>query len=176
MKSVTPLFGFLGKSGTKLNTPEIGDTKVTVPGVLQPILQIPYPYFKLFTAALGAGEVPVESWIFQAEQLFNVSLGTNFVSLGPGLWNLTIKHRIREAGAVSDPTSTDACQLIDTTTGTTIVLTKISNKQGVGQDQLISIPILVVAEQTYSLNRTTVAGLGTGVNFGDLLVIATRYF
>jgi hypothetical protein len=177
VKVVTALFGYIGKaSAGRAVTPEEGDTKVLVPGVLQPSLEIPYPIFSLFNTPLPAGQLPVNSFIYAEELLFNVGTGVGLFVIGPGLWDIETSLIQREAGAVSDPTSTYRLELVDTLTAATVVIHRISNIQGRTQTYQSRWRQLVTVDSAYQFTRTTIAGLGTGTNFGHLKIICTRLF
>ena len=176
MKSVTALFGYLGKSGSKTNTPEEGDTRVTIPGIINPVLEIPFPVFALYNAPLPGGNVPVNSFIYGEELLFNVNSSPTLFPLGPGLWDISVLCDLRAAGGVQDLTSTYRVELLDTTTGISVVLARLANDGTKPQNIFQSWRQLVTADQTYTVIRTSLVGLGTGPNLAHLVVKCIRLF
>jgi hypothetical protein len=176
MISTTPLLGHLAKSGTKTNTPQEGDTRMIVPGVISPTLEIPYPFFSFFGAPQPT-ITPVNSWMISFQGTFAVTTGVGIINLGPGVWDIIARTNLEEQGAISDPTSNDALVFFaNDGTGTTVTLTRITNKQGLSQNQEVRWRQMVTADQTYSFNHNSVAGLGTGLNLFRHLIIAIRLF
>jgi len=177
MRVVSSLFGYLGKaSAGRSVTPEDGDTKFLVPGIVQPSLEIPFPIFYLYTVPLPAGQLPVNSFIYAEELLYNVGTGVGLFTMGPGLWDIECSLVQRIAGAVSDPTSTMRVELVDTLTGSTVVLHRITNGQTQAQTYQSRWRQLITVDSAYQFTRTTLAGLGTGLNVGHLKIICTRLF
>jgi hypothetical protein len=176
MKTVTPLFGYLGKAGSKMNTPEEGDTKLSVPGILQPVIQLPYPVFALYNAPLPGGITPINSFMYSEEVLFNVNSGVVLFPLGPGVWDFDLQMDLRGAGAVQDNTSTYRIELLDTLTAVSIVLGRLANDSTKGQNISESWRQMITADQAYTITRTSVVGAGTGTNFAHLCFKATRLF
>lgn len=177
MRTLSPLFGYLGKSGGGANTPEEGDTKLTVPGMLLPTLRVPFPHFSFFSAPLAGGSPPVvNSFIYAEELLFNVGESPVICTVGEGLWDFQVSLNIREAGAVSDATSTFRLQYFDVLAGQTVVLARITNKQGVDQNYSVDWRQLITSDNLYNFNRVSIAGLGTGLNLAHLRILGTRYF
>jgi hypothetical protein len=176
MKSVTPLFGYLGKAGSKMNTPEEGDTKLSVPGILQPVIQLPYPVFALYNAPLPGGNTPINSFIYSEEVLFNVNSGVVLFPLSPGVWDFDLQMDLRGAGAVQDNTSTYRIELLDTLTAVSVVLGRLANDSTKGQNLSESWRQMITADQAYTITRTSVVGAGTGTNFAHLCFKATRLF
>ncbi len=178
MKVVSPLFGFLGKANAGHSaTPEEGDTKVIVPGIVQPTLEIPFPVFSFVDAPLPAGgNVPVNSIIFSQKVVFNAALGEVLFIFGPGLWRNNILMYLEEAGAVSDATSTCSLTILDSLTAKTIELMRVTNKQGLDQSKNLSFDLLVTSDQQYNVARQRVAGLGTGLNLCCIVWSASRLF
>jgi hypothetical protein len=176
MFSTTPLLAHLAKSGTKVNIPEIGDTKIQVPGVISPVMEVPYPFFSFYSAPQGL-LAPVNSWIYSEQILFNVTALTDLIVLGPGLWDISIQDDLQEAGAVSDATSFHSITYFATDgTGSTIALVGLTNKQGVSQHREAQFKQLVTSDQSFQFRRSTVVGLGTGLNIARTLIIAVRLF
>jgi hypothetical protein len=176
MRVLTPLLGYLGKSGAKANTPEEGDTKILVPGLLQPGLEIPFPIFSLYNAPLPAGNIPVNSFMFSEEVLFNVNSGVVLFPLGPGVWDFDITVDLRGAGAVQDATSTYRIELLDTTTAISVVLARLANDSTKTQNISQRWRQMITSDQGYSVTRTSVVGAGTGTNFAHCIFKATRLF
>lgn len=177
MKTLSPLLGFLGRSGAKTSRIEEGDTQLAIPGTLLPIVEIPFPCFTIFDAPLPGGfNRPVNSWMYSQEFLFNIAASPVIAELGPGLWRVQVWHDLIEAGAVSDATSTNRLDLIDNLTSKFITLTKITNKQNLDQNLTRDFWILVTADSIFSFSRTSAAGLGTGLNLSNLRILCTRYF
>jgi hypothetical protein len=176
MRVLTPLLGYLGKAGAKANTPEEGDTKILVPGILQPVLEIPFPVFALYSAALPAGNTPVNSFMFSEEVLFNVNSGIVLFPLGPGVWDFDCTVDLRGAGAVQDATSTYRIELLDTTTAVSVVLARLANDSTKGQSITQKWRQTITSEQAFSVTRTSVVGAGTGTNFAHTIFKATRLF
>jgi hypothetical protein len=113
--------------------------------------------------------------MFGGEFLMNAVISPVICEIGPGVWDLNFSLNLREAGAVSDPTSTGRLDLVDTSTASTITLLQISNKQ-VGQSFTKEFRMTVTADNVYSLSFIAVAGLGTGLNLARLTLIASRLF
>lgn len=177
MKSLSPLLGYLGRAGTKVNTPEDGDTKISVPGVMYPCISLVHPTFQLIDTPLpGGASTVINSFMYSEEVLFNVNTSPVLLQLGPGLWEIETSLHMRESGAVSDVTSTMRLTFFDQSTGATVVLHRITNKQAVDQSYQSRFRVLVMAEQPLSFNRITVAGAGTGLNNGCLKIIGSRLF
>jgi hypothetical protein len=177
MKVLSPLFGYFGKSGSKTNTPEEGDTRLTVPGLLQPTIEMVFPCFQLFSAPLpGGANTPVNSWIYSEEFTYNTLQTPIIANLGPGLWDLSCSIIVRESGAVSDATSTARLDFFDILNGQTVTLLRVSNKQGLDQSELLRFKILVTGDSLYSFNKVTQAGAGTGANVCKITIVAQRLF
>jgi len=177
MKNVTPLFGYLGKSGGGSSTPEEGDTRVSIPGVLMPTIRIPFPHFSFMIAPVAGGTPPiVNSFMYAEETLFNAAASPVLFTVGEGLWDFKVYLNIRESGAVSDATSSYRLAFFDQLVGSTVVLARITNKQGVDQAYEVSWTQLITSDNLYTFNSVSVAGLGTGLNFAHLRIIGTRYF
>jgi len=174
MRILTPLFGYLGKSNTA-STPEEGDTKILVPGAIQPVLRIPFPFFTLTNSAFPGGVEPINSWIYQQEFLYNVSVGVGIAALAPGLWCIQVWHDKVRAGAINDLTSHNRVDLLDTNTGTFVTLTKILNDVAVPESYSREFWMLIPTDQAFSINRTSVAGAGTGTCLSNVKVVCTRY-
>jgi hypothetical protein len=176
MRVLTPLLGYLGKSGAKANTPEEGDTKILVPGIMQPSLELPFPVFALYNAPLPAGNTPVNSFMFSEEVLFNVNSGVVLFPLGPGVWDFEAIIDLRGAGAVQDATSTYRIELLDTATGVSVVLGRLANDSTKPQNIRSKWRQMITADQAYTITRTSVVGAGTGTNFAHTCFKATRLF
>lgn len=176
MKALTPLFGYLGKSGPKVNTPETGDTKLTIPGVINPALEFTYPIFALYNTALPAGNTPVNSFMLYDEILFNVNSGVVLFPLGPGLWDFEFSLVLRPFGATQDGTCSYRIELLDTTTGVSINLMRIVNDGTKPQYYKHRWRQLIMSEQAYTVTRTTLIGAGTGTNFAHFVAKCTRLF
>jgi hypothetical protein len=176
MKVVTGLFGYLGKSGSRTNTPEPGDTKIVLPGSIQLVLETPFPIFGLYNAPLPAGNTPVNSFMFFEEILFNLNSGVVMFPLGPGLWDFEFSIYLRPAGAVQDITSTYSIGLLDTQTAVQVVLARLVNDGTKPQSFTHRWRQLITSDQAYSINRSAVIGAGTGTNFGNFVAKCTRLF
>lgn len=176
MLVTSPLFGYLAKSSSS-SRPQDGDTVVQVPGTIMPTLEVPFPFFQFFNAPLGAGvNKPVNSFIYQQEYLYNAAVGLAILELGPGLWHLKVWHDKIRAGAINDLTSSNRVDLIDVNTGATVTLTKILNDVATTEQFTRDMWLLVPTDQRFSINRASVAGLGTGTCLANLKVIGIRYF
>jgi hypothetical protein len=181
VRVVTSLLGYLHRAMKGASGTDPADTKVEVPGSFIPTLSLPFPFFTFTATPLGGGVgVPVNSWMFQRSQTFAAN-GTQFIAIiGPGLWRLDYDVHIEERGAVSDPTSTYALNLIEQEgSGVTLTLARISNKQGVHQSYQGSLSLLVspsTQNPGFQIAETTVIGLGTGVNLAHTRITATRLF
>jgi hypothetical protein len=178
MKVLTPIFGFFGKAGSRVNTPEEGDTKLTMPGVLNPTLDLVYPTFQLFNVPLpgGSAGIPIYSWIYSEEFSFAGAASPVIAVVGPGLWEFLCSIILEEVGAVSDPTSSARLDMFDQVTGQTVTLLRVRNKQGLDQSEQMRFKLLATGDQTYTFTRISVAGLGTGANLAKITIIATRLF
>jgi hypothetical protein len=110
--------------------------------------------------------------------VFNAGGTTALVLLGTGLWRIRLQSRLEEAGAVSDATSSsEVFYFANDASGTTVFLTKVTNKQGLDQNQIVDWDQLITSEQaSFTFSRTNVAGLGTGLNSARHLILATRLF
>jgi hypothetical protein len=167
----------LGKSGSRVNTPEDGDSRLTIPGILSPIVEIPFPFgtfFSVFQAAVVANK----SFIIDIAVTFQAGANTTIISVGPGLWEFTLKQWLEEAGAVSDATSNCSVQYFPNSgVGATVTLTRVTNKQGIEQNHLLNWKQLITAEDvSYSFLQGRVNGLGTGLNVSRTVLVANRLF
>jgi hypothetical protein len=176
VRSVTPLFGYLGKSGSKTNTPDEGDTKLTIPGILQPVMEVPYPVLALYNAPLPGGNTPVNSFMLYDEILFNVNSGVVLFPLGPGLWDFDFLLTLRPFGAVQDGTCSYRIELLDTLTAVSINLGRLVNDGTRPQQYRHHWRQLITSEQAYTVTRTTLIGAGTGTNFAHFIAKCTRLF
>jgi hypothetical protein len=176
MRCLTPLLGYLGKSGAKANTPEEGDTKVLVPGLIQPTIELPFPIFALYNTPLPGGNTPVNSFMFSEEVLFNVNSGVVLFPLGPGVWDFDLLVDLRGAGAVQDNTSTYRIELLDTLLAISVVLARLANDSTKAQNISMKWRQMITTEQAYTITRTTIVGAGTGTNFAHCCFKATRLF
>ena len=177
MKSTSTLLGHLGKAGVSQSTPEEGDTRITVPGILMPIIEIPLPIFTFISAGLPAGSNEVNnSFVYNQSGLFNLNFGNLIWVWGAGVWDMEVDHWLEEQGAVSDATSTHRLSLVDTLTGTTTALSRITNKQGLTQNHKRRFKLLVEADTALSFVSTGVVGLGTGLNLYNITVSGTRLY
>jgi hypothetical protein len=176
VRAVTDLLGYLGKSGGKANTPEDQDTKPTIPGLLLPVLSIPYPIFALYNAPLPGGNTPVNSFMLYDEILFNVNSGVVLCPLGPGLWDFELHIALRPFGAVNDGTCSYRIELLDTLTGISINFGRLVNDATRPQYYKHAWRQLITTEQAYTLTRTSLVGAGTGTNFAHTIFKATRLF
>jgi len=176
MIAAHPMFGHLAKSGPKMNTPQEGDTRLTIPGLLQPTIEIPLPFFS-FYSTVQSQLAPINSWMYSQNQLFNLTSLVDIMALGPGLWDLRLFMDLEEQGAVSDATSTcDVLFFALDGTGATVSLARVTNKQGLNQSQDIIWRQLVTADQTYVFRLSRVIGAGTGLNLARIRIIAVRLF
>jgi hypothetical protein len=174
--ALSSLLGYLGKSGSKVNTSEVGDTRVRVPGTFQPVLQIPYPFFSFYSVFQNA-LVPVNSFIIDIAVTFAAANVNDIIALGPGYWDMTLNMTLEEQGAVSDATSLCAVSFFALDgTGATVKLVEITNKQGLDQSFQLNWKQLVTSDQPYQFRLTRVAGLGTGLNIARLLIVGVRMF
>jgi len=172
----TPLLGYLAKA-SRQSTPADGDTRVTIPGTFLPIIEVPFPFFSFFNAPLpGGSDLPVNSWFYQQEYLFNVTVGLGIARLGPGLWRIQVWHDKIRLGAISDLTSTTRLDMIDVSTALTVTLTKISNDVAVPESYSREFEILVPTDQSYQFSRISAVGAGTGTCLSNLKLLATRLF
>jgi hypothetical protein len=176
MKAVSTLLGFLGRSGGKANTPEEGDTKISVPGLFLPVCEIPFPYLSLISAPRPGGVIEINSFIYAQEQTFAANLSEVICVLGPGVWDIECHLRLRQAGAVSDPTSNIRLDFFDQSTAQTVTLLRITNAQGIQQDQSCKLRVMATADTTFSFTKASVVGAGTGTNIYHFNLIGTRLF
>jgi hypothetical protein len=177
VRSVNPLLGYFGKSGTKVNTPGEDDTKVLVPGMFMPTLSIPYPmpaFFSVFQASM----VAVNSFIIDIAVTFNAGANAIICNVGPGLWEYSIKHWLEEQGAISDATSNAALQYFPNSgVGATTTLTRVTNKQGIEQNHNLSFRHLITSEDvSFQFLLARVNGAGTGLNVSRVVIVANRLF
>jgi hypothetical protein len=176
MIGTTTLLGHLAKSGTKLNIPQGGDSKVTIPGIIQPTIRIVHPFFSFYSTSQGS-LAPVNSWIYSETGTFAATTLVDLMVLGPGLWEITLHMDKQQAGAGSDPTSTHAMIFFALDgTGSSVTLGIISNSQGEIQQRDLKWTQLVTADQTYQFRRSNTFGSGTGTNRFNDIIIATRFF
>jgi len=176
VKSVSPLFGYLGKAGSKLSTPDEGDTKLDVPGRINLTLTPPFPCFQLFSTSLpGGANRPVNSFIYAEEAAINAAVNTVVCELGPGVWRIQYQVVARPLGAGNDSTSTLRLDFVDILTAATVTLGRVSNAL---VNQIIEgdFVITVTADNVYSFARISVVGAGTGTSIGTIRIIASRLF
>jgi len=177
MKSTSLLLGYLGKSGTKTNTPELGDTKITIPGLFQPSLEITFPFFSFYSAAQGQ-LTPINSWAYSEEVGMNAgALLVDLMVLGPGLWDIRIRLAVIPAGATDDTTCSMSIDYfaIDGT-GSTVRLCKVVCTDVIPQIQEMQFRQLVTADQLYQFRAVRVLGAGTGTNLAYRTILASRLF
>lgn len=178
MKSLSNLMGYIGKSGGRTNTPEDTDTCLSIPGVLNLVLEVPYPNFSIFSAPLPGGQnTPVNSWIYGQEFLAGQAGASPVIAiLGPGIWDIDWKLILVERGIVSDDTCNCTLSFFDTLTGTTAILGHINAKFNAQNNQSGHFRALVTAESTYSFARATTGGLVTSTSLFYVYLQATRLF
>jgi hypothetical protein len=174
--ATTTLLAHLAKSGFKLNTPDLADTKLSVPSILSPTLELVFPFFS-FYSTVQTTLAPVNSWWYSQAQSFNAGSTVDIIVLGPGVWDVMLKMDLEEQGAVSDATSTcDVTYFANDGTGVTINLGRLTNKQGLDQSQMLKWRQLVTSDQTYQFRLVRVAGLGTALNIARIQIRASRLF
>ena len=128
MKVVSPILAYLGRAaGSRISTPEEGDTAMLVPGMMLPTLQLPFPVFTVSTQAFAAGDGPVNSFLFGRESVFNVNTSNTLFVIKPGLWRFQVQLKKMRQGAINDLTSNCRIALGDSVTGTVITICKIFN-------------------------------------------------
>ena len=180
MKILSPLFGFLGKAtSARSNTPEEGDTKLEMPGVISNILEAPFPIFQVYSLPLPIPSAVglVTSFIYSEQAQFNANTTVDTCSLGPGVWKITFSISLEEQGAVSDPTSIHRVLLYPTDgVGASVDLGRVTNKQGLDQSVSYSWIQTVMTEAIWVFRRMNTAGLGTGLNRFNDVIIAQRMF
>lgn len=176
MRSLTPLMGYLGKSGPKINTPESGDTKILVPGLIQPSLEVPFPCFAFYNAPLPGGNTPVNSFMLYDEILFNVNSSPVLFTIGPGVWDFEVHVALRPFGATQDPTCTYRIEWLDTLAAVSINLGRLINDGTKPQYYSHRWRQLIMADQAYAMNRISLVGAGTGTNFAHSIFKCTRLF
>jgi hypothetical protein len=177
MKAVSTLFGELGKSGSRVNTPEEGDARLSIPGTLLPIISIPFP-FGTFFSVFQPTVVANKSFIIDIAVTFNAGANSNIIAVGPGLWEFSIKHWLEEQGAVTDATSNASLQYFPNSgVGATVTLTRVTNKQGLDQSQDLNFRQLITSEDvSYQFLLGRVNGAGTGLNVSRMVIVANRLF
>lgn len=179
VRVLSPLLGYLGKAtAARANTPEAEDTRPQLPGRLNLCMTPPFPYFSIINAPVAGGTPPFVNSVMYAEfSTFAAGASPVLFQLGPGVWEIMVNHWSEEQGAVSDATSTQILTMFDASgPGLSAILSKITNKQGVPQFFNYNFKITVIAESLWSFNRINVAGLGTGLNVGHLVILAQRIY
>lgn len=177
MKAITPLLGFLARAaGSRAYRPEEGDTTLTVPPIVSPVLTVPYPVFTVATIPFAAGEGPSNSWFYSETVLYNNAVSAVFASIKPGLWDFSIKLKKVRTGAINDITSSIRIDLTDINTGVNVRLLTIQNDVATPESEAIDFPLLVTADQAYTLARIGTTGLGTGTCLALITISAVRTF
>lgn len=180
MKVLSPIFGYLGKAtSARSNTPEEGDTKLTMPGVINHVLTAPYPIYKVASVINpnALTEPSSSSYFYSEAAQFNANNSANIFSIGPGVWDVVVDMSLEEQGAVSDPASIHRLQMypIDGI-GQSIDLGRLTNKQGLFQTHHLEFRMTVTVEALWVFSRINSAGGGLGVNRFNDIIICTRIF
>lgn len=172
----TPLLGFLGLAGKSQATPQDGDTKLVVPGLVSLGFEPQFPAPNHFSAA-QSGLAPIYGWILSISETIAAANTVELIQLGPGLWDVSLNLYIQPAGAVEDVTATLAINYAENEqTGATVLLARVANTKAVPQNITWRQRTLVTAKGTFSFFRTKTAGAGTGTNLANYVITASRLF
>lgn len=177
MKTQSTLLGHLAKSGKGQSTPEDGDSQIIVPGMTWLTLECPFPLYALLNTPQPGGDGPYTgSFTYGESAQFNANSGVIMFTIGAGLWDITLSHRIEEQGAVSDPTSKHIISILDSLTGRSTNISTITNKQGIEQNNAFRFRLLIPADTNHGFVRTASAGGGLGINRFNLFFTCVRLF
>ena len=177
MKVVSSLLAYLGRAaGSRISTPEEGDTAIVVPGIMLPTLQLPFPVFTVSSLSFNPGDGPVNSFIFGRESVFNNNTSNVLFSIKPGLWRFQVQLKKMRQGAINDLTSNCRIALADSVSGSIITLCKIFNDVATPEDENKDFMMLVTVDSNLNFNFLSNVGLGTGTCLAQQTIMATRYF
>jgi hypothetical protein len=179
VKIVTPFMGFLAKASSgRSSTPELSDTKLTVPGVLNLTLEAPLPTFTVFNVPLPGGQnTPTDSWVYAQEIVAGAAGASPVIAFfGPGVWDVSWGLSLIERGAVSDPTAEITLQFSDNLAGTAAILGHINAKFGAAQNQSGRFRFTVTTDSLFFISRASNGGLTTSTSLFLVDVIASRIF
>jgi hypothetical protein len=172
------LFGFLGKS-TKGNAQvEPGDSKLLVPGILQPVITTPLPPIGGFNSSTIPAAGIRDTFYVNDERGMTVNGIITLAQLLPGLWRCSWWHWIRAVGAVNDLTSRGELQLAQGPTGQTGTLSRLANTGAFFQSLSGAFDVIVegTADGTGTLLflHQVFQGAGTGTNLSSVSVHAHK--
>lgn len=175
MKANTLLLAHLAKSTEGNAQQEDGDTRVQVPGMFLPVLNLPLPIYWVYG---GTVTDPMKnSFVYSSQIALGASNTVILFTLGPGLWKLRIQAHIAPAGGVTDLTSSAILRIVLVDgANPTINISRLANSQNAQPQLQIEMDFLVSAEQQIQFLLDTVAGLGTATNVHCVLVTASRFF
>jgi len=180
VKVLSPLFGFLGKaSAARSNTSEEGDTKLTMPGVINNVLAAPFPIYKVSNVpnANALTEPQVSSFFWSEQAQFNANNTVDLFSLGPGVWDLYVSMVLEEQGAVSDAASIHRLIVYPNDgVGAGVDLGRLTNKQGLRQSVILRWTQTITTEASWVFRRTNIAGGGLGINRFNDIIICSKLF
>jgi hypothetical protein len=172
MKLQNTVLGQLAKASKGNAQVEDGDSLVTIPNLLLPGIFLPEPNANFFNA-IPAAQSQSKSFMQSDNTVFNVGNSVVMNVLNSGLWYITWHHHVVVQGAVADSTSSVKFELgligPDFGGGGPVAsLTFFSNIQNIFQHARGEFWIHLPKEQQLQFIKTTIAGLGTGLNLSRI--------
>lgn len=173
MRAQSLLLSHLAKTSHGNNYAEATDGMLHVPPILYPTIDLALPFFNLYIAPPGTTQA--QSFMLSSLAVFNAALITTLIAIDAGVWDIFYRLSLQESGAVSDPTSTASLILQGVESPQPIVLlARITNKQGLNQQYQGQFTMNVLTSTQYSLRIDSVAGLGTGLNLYNVLLVCRK--
>jgi hypothetical protein len=172
------LFGALAKALKGASSTEPGDSKLLIPGIIQPIAAVPFPLIGGFdTTVTTLAAVRDSIAVNEARQMSVTNLFTPLI-LQAGLWEIIWQHFVRAQNAVDDLTSFGLIQLACGPVGSTMTLSRVANTRTPYQSLFGRFVTLVEGQADgtgqLTLLHRTIGGLGTGTSLSEVTIIANK--
>jgi len=165
----------LFKSSPGQGIEEKGDSTLTVPPVLVPVVEAPFPIFNVFSNANLTAPI-IGSFALSQQLVMNVTTSVVICKLPFGLWHLDIVHRVIPRGAVSDLTAEDTLLLEIINSGVTLfsILSNVVASITVPQHIRREFYVNASKENDVDIREQRAAGAGTSSAQSFVSIIGTR--
>jgi hypothetical protein len=175
MKISTLLLANLGKALKGGAQQELGDTRVDMPGRIQPTLEL-VDLFQFFNSVPQVlPDQYKKSFIHTDQRLFNVTGTTFLFQISPGFWDIEYAHWVVPEGAVNDTTSNVRLQatLVENV-NPTVDVTRLNNTGLIYQFVTGRFRAMLANDQALSFFINSAVGAGTGTNRSLIRVSGNR--
>jgi hypothetical protein len=178
MRVNSNLLGAVAKALKGASQIESGDSKLLVPGILQPTIALPFPFIGGFdTTVTTLGIVRDSIMLNEARQMSVTNLFTA-LQLGAGVWEIIWQHFVRPQGGVDDLTSFGLIQVAAGPVGSTMTLSRVANSRTPFQSLfgrfVTTIEGAADGTGVLSIFHRTIGGLGTGTSLSEITLIANK--